>query len=307
MMSRAAEINPRAKRLRQRENLTARRKELAKATTPRRGRAPKAKDYAYPCVTCSKPVVPQHFAQHVRTHGITCDNQTAKKHFLAPSVGPPFLSPCEQDAVVAANANLAQSIPRHVLRYSWDDLPGDAIGEANLGLIIAAARFDPSRGVSFATYASYWVRRNILDWLLGSVGASRVGRTAIERAVFFGKGKYDDNTLAEKQGVDEEQIAVIRTRLNALTNDSRSIDDPQLAWAPPSHNETPEKYHVRHALKSLDAQSRFVIEALFLSEEPATLQEIGEHLELSKQRIAQIKSEALPKLERAINKLRRGF
>ena len=204
-------------------------------------------------------------------------------------------------------------------KFHKGHIPDDVIQEGQLGLCIAAAHFDPSLGFQFATYAQHWVKAKILEHMLRFHGPMRIGTTKQERRVFFNLGKNrltmeDSNeVLAARLRVDERLMERMRVRLaqvdpsfDTSANDrSRPLDiasdDPSAEDTLAASEEGAElRRAVRLAVKKLDERERFIIEQRFLRVEPKTLQEIGDGLGLSRERVRQLEERAKKRLARLL-------
>jgi RNA polymerase sigma-32 factor len=206
-------------------------------------------------------------------------------------------------------------------------IPEDIISEGRVGLCIAAARFAPERKLKFPTYAVWWVRALMLDYLIHNHGPVRIGTTSRQRTMFFQFGKArkavgleleDDNAaLAAHLGVGEEELALMRVRLGKhqdVSLDARSeehgernrsvelatdesgaeeqLGDLQLAEG--------TRGQVHAAVRGLGERERKIIEARFLLEQPKTLDEVGREFGISRERVRQLQVRALRKLRAAL-------
>lgn len=210
----------------------------------------------------------------------------------------------------------------------------ELISEAYIGLCIAASRFDPERGLKFPTYAVFWIRAMILSYLLANHAPVRIGTTRDERKVFFGLAKavravgleheHDFELIAKTLDVQVEVVERIRMRL--VRNDlqmgfeghknnahhGRLADDKRMELADQKASaeytvmeESEQSYdreRIRFAMTALSERQRAVIVARYLSEEPKTLQVIGDEMGLSRERIRQIEGIALAKLKKRLER-----
>jgi RNA polymerase sigma-32 factor len=205
-----------------------------------------------------------------------------------------------------------------IARRYYKDIPEDVIQEGYLGLCIAAGRFDPSQGFKFATYAQYWVKALILDHMIRNHGPVRFGTTKQERHVFFNLGKnrrvLDESSevLAARMQVDERIMEWMRLRLSQrdlsfdhVTEDNRPLELPsgdESAEAVIAGREVAAEVRkrVHAAVKRLEGREREIIEARFLRAQPQTLQEIGDRLGVSRERVRQLEERAKKHLARML-------
>jgi RNA polymerase sigma-32 factor len=203
----------------------------------------------------------------------------------------------------------------------------DLIQEGNLGLTIAARRFDPAQGTRLATYATYWIRACMMEHVVRSHGPVRIGTTRAQRKIFFGLGRArrrierdgrqaTSEALAEALGVDESEVQSMTPRLSGrdMSLDApRSLDDERevgalLAAELPSPEDMVacvEEEDTRRALlygslKVLDPRERAIIRARHMTAQPATLESLGKKFRVSRERVRQIEMRAVGKLRAAL-------
>jgi RNA polymerase sigma-32 factor len=199
----------------------------------------------------------------------------------------------------------------------------DLIQEGNVGLTIAARRFDPAQGTRLATYATYWIRACMMEHVVRSHGPVRIGTTRSQRKIFFGLGRARRRLerggepaataqLAAVLGVEEEEVASMVPRLTGRDlslDEPRSSDDGRqvgtvLAEPGPSPEEMVagvEEHDRRRArlhkgLKVLDPRERAILRARHLSSRPATLAALGKKFHISRERVRQLELRAVAKL-----------
>ena len=236
----------------------------------------------------------------------------------------------------AALHELIASHARLVVRVAWDfrrsGLPlGDLVQEGNIGLAQAAARFDPERNVRFATYAGWWIMAEIQDFILRNASIVRFATTPVHRSLFFKlrriraqRATLPDGSLpsAEREALakeldvplaDVERIDSSLARGDQSLSATRESDDSEplqdmLADPGPSPEDIViesvdrdlRHARLRDALNRLTPRERKIIAQRFLGERRQTLAEIGETFGVSKERIRQLESKALAKLEHAL-------
>jgi RNA polymerase sigma-32 factor len=207
-------------------------------------------------------------------------------------------------------------------RYSGTSME-DLIQEGNLGLTIAARRFDPARETRLATFASYWIRACMLEHVVRSHGPVRIGTTRWQRRIFFGLGRAqrklervgetaDFEHLASTLGVTSDEVEAMAPRLarHDLSLDApRGVEDRRefgtlLAEDGPDPEDVvagQEEIDVRRrkllaGLEKLDARERTIIKARHMRQRPATLSSLGRKLGISRERVRQLELRAKDKL-----------
>lgn len=228
---------------------------------------------------------------------------------------------------------LVTAYARFVVRIAWGfrgyGLPvGDLMQEGNIGLMAAAARFDPARNARFSTYARWWIVAAIQDFILRHSSVVRVATTPAQRRLFFNlrraRARHASGSDAMLNHDDRERVAAalnVKTldvermeahlagpdsSLNAtigldeageelqdLLADDRPLPDEVVARA---RDARVRSRWVHDALDTLSAREKQIIAGRFLKEERATLAEIGLELGVSKERIRQLEAKALTKL-----------
>jgi RNA polymerase sigma-32 factor len=189
----------------------------------------------------------------------------------------------------------------------------DIIQQGNLGLLKAAEKFDPSRQCRLATYAAYWIRAEIREYVVRTFRVVRLGTTKGERRALrtYRRTKNSDPAmLAEASGLSEERVRMLlpllaarETSLDATSGDAGPATD-RLAGSSPSPEDEASRHEitaqagraVHVAVDHLDARERMIVEERFMKEEPPTLQELGNRLGVSKERVRQLEERARLKL-----------
>ena len=208
---------------------------------------------------------------------------------------------------------------------------GDLIQEGNIGLMEAATRFDPDRAIRFSTYAAWWIRAGMQDYILRNWSIVRTATTAAQKSLFFNlrrlrarladpsrltmsQGELD--RIAAALGVARDEVAAMEQRLagadsslNALIGeegedswqdllaDSRPTPEEAVGDA---HDEERRRGWLTLAVDRLPARERRIIEARQLDEGAITLEELGHELGISKERVRQLEQRALGRLRRDV-------
>lgn len=234
------------------------------------------------------------------------------------------------DRLIKSHLGLVVKIAMGEFRYRGANM-ADLIQEGNLGLTIAARRFQPNRGTSLGTYASYWIRAYMFEHVIRSHGPVRIGTTREQRKVFFGLGKarraleregreVTSAALAEKLGITAEDVESMATRLSGRdvsfdaqrnSYDGRSLGE-MLAEDKPTPEATAAESEegVRQlemldaALQKLNPRERAIITERYLIKDksPATLNTLGCRYGITRERVRQIELAAMKKLRQAMRK-----
>jgi len=207
----------------------------------------------------------------------------------------------------------------------------DLVQEGNVGLMQAASRFEPAREVRFSTYAAWWIRSSIQDYVLRNWSIVRTGTTAAQKSLFFNlrrlRAQIDDTGdgvmtrenktwVADHLGVPERDVESMASRLSAS---DRSLNAPlavdgDAEWQDLLADESaaPEdeimerrdterrKQWIADALNALNDRETLIIRERRLSEDTVTLETLGKQLGISKERVRQIEHQALGKLRKAL-------
>ena len=224
-------------------------------------------------------------------------------------------------------------VAKIAMGYRGYGLPvGDVISEGNIGLMHAVKRFDPDRGFKLATYAMWWIKAQIQEYVLRSWSLVKIGTTSGQKKLFFNLRKMKSRIqaleegdlkpdqvkyIAKNLGVQENEVISMNRRmmgdasLNAPLRSDADGDGEWQDWLVDDHD-SPEAIVADNeeagqrngmlsmALKSLTEREREVIEARKLRDEPATLEDLSQKFGVSRERIRQIEVRAFEKLQKAV-------
>jgi RNA polymerase sigma-32 factor len=240
----------------------------------------------------------------------------------------------DRDAAHQLVTSHLRLVARIAMGYRGYGLPvGEVISEGNVGLMQAVKRFEPDKGFRLATYAMWWIRAAIQEYILRSWSLVKMGTTASQKKLFFNlrkiKGQlkaleegdlHPDNVkkIATRLGVPEDDVVSMNRRLagdsslNApVRNDAESgewmdwlVDDGVDQETALADSEEKEQRHdmLYEALDDLNERERRVFEARRLSEDPLTLEELSTEFGVSRERIRQIEVRAFEKVQKAVQK-----
>jgi RNA polymerase sigma-32 factor len=225
-------------------------------------------------------------------------------------------------------------VARIAMGYRGYGLPiGEVISEGNVGLMQAVKRFDPDKGFRLATYAMWWIRAAIQEYILRSWSLVKMGTTASQKKLFFNlrKAKSQLQALEEgdlrpdqvKQiatnlGVPEEDVVSMNRRLggDASLNAPLRADSESGEWQDWLVDEGPDqetklveseemdrrREYLEAAMDGLNDRERRIFTARRLADDPLTLEELSAEFNVSRERIRQIEVRAFEKVQKAVQK-----
>ena len=224
-------------------------------------------------------------------------------------------------------------VARIAMGYRGYGLPiGEVISEGNVGLMQAVKRFDPERGFRLATYAMWWIRASIQEYILRSWSLVKMGTTAAQKKLFFNLRRaksqlqaLEDGDLkpehvkaiATKLGVSEDDVVSMNRRLggdSSLNAPLRADADSGGEWQDWLVDDGPDqeellaeneelvrrREYLSSALETLNDRERRIFEARRLAEEPLTLEDLSGEFGVSRERIRQIEVRAFEKVQKVV-------
>ncbi len=223
-------------------------------------------------------------------------------------------------------------VAKIAMGYKGYGLPvSELISEGNIGLMQAVKKFDPDKGFRLATYAMWWIKAGIQEYVLRSWSMVKMGTTAAQKKLFFNLKKLKKQIAPTEEGdLKKEQVKEISERLGVKSEEvismnrrmmgqEKSLNEPIKAgekeewqdWVVDKgmdqelyvsqKQELDEKKLLLHeAIKILNDRERQILEARKLSNEPKTLDELSKKYKISRERIRQIETKAFEKLQKAM-------
>ena len=236
--------------------------------------------------------------------------------------------------LITAYMRLAISMASKFKRYGAP--MNDLIQEAGLGLMKAADKFDPDRGVRFSTYAVWWIKASIQDYVMRNWSMVRTGSTSSQKSLFFNmrrvQARLEREHAAAGEVLDKHQLRqLISTEIGVPLHDvemmegrlsgsdyslnaTQSVDDEGREWIDALEDESAQAAEVvenEHdteqlrewlltALNALNDRERFIVHERKLRDDPRTLESLGQELKLSKERVRQLEAAAFQKMKKSL-------
>ncbi|MEL6244793.1 MAG: RNA polymerase sigma factor RpoH [Pseudomonadota bacterium] len=226
-------------------------------------------------------------------------------------------------------------VAKIAMGYRGYGLPmAEVISEGNVGLMQSVKKFDPDKGFRLATYAMWWIRASIQEYILRSWSLVKLGTTAAQKKLFFNLRRIKGEIQALEEGdLKPEQIAVIADRLNVTEGEVRMMNgrmsgsdaslntpmgqDGDMEWQdwladddPNQASEFAERQEfdarmelLTSAMEDLNDREKHILTERRLTDDPKTLEELSEVYNVSRERIRQIEVRAFEKLQKAMKRM----
>ena len=246
-----------------------------------------------------------------------------------------YLEQGESEAAHKLVTSHLRLVAKIAMQYRGYGLPvADLISEGNLGLMKAVKKFDPQRGCRLSTYAMWWIKASVTEYILRSWSLVKMGTMSAQKKLFFSLRKakrklniIDAQTidpektakLAEQFSISEADITHLDRRitardlsLNAPVSNSEEdsmefidiLEDdtpsPEVLVARTQETELRQKY-LKDAMFQLSERERHILTERRLKEDPITLEKLGEHYGISRERVRQLENRAYTKVQTVIH------
>ena len=242
----------------------------------------------------------------------------------------------DPDAAAQLVTSHLRLVAKIAMGYRGYGLPvSELISEGNIGLMQGVKKFEPDRGFRLATYAMWWIKASIQEFILRSWSLVKMGTTAAQKKLFFNLRRmkkqldaYEDSdlhpedvkTIATKLGVPEQEVVNMNRRMMLGGDSSLNVSlreegegqwQDMLADDRPLQDETvadAEETSVRHgmlveAMQSLNDREREILTERRLIDDPKTLEELSQVYHVSRERVRQIEVRAFEKLQKAMSRI----
>ncbi len=239
------------------------------------------------------------------------------------------------ERLITSNLRLVVKIAKGYLSY-WRGNMLDLIQEGNTGLVKAVRRFDPDKGVKLSSYASFWIRAYILKFIMDNSRLVKIGKTQTERRLFFRLSREKERMVAmgleprpdliasnldasekeviemiQRLGADEVSLSPAEDEEggNAATYANRLADRRESIEEALSAKQIAKLFsmELRRFRSRLSGKEAEIFDRRILSEDPATLRELGIKYDISRERVRQIQTAIIARLQRSLNRESYGF
>ena len=238
----------------------------------------------------------------------------------------------DQDAAHTLVKSHLRLVAKIAMGYRGYGLPvSELISEGNVGMMQAVKRFDPDRGFRLSTYAMWWIRAAIQEYILHSWSLVKMGTTAAQKKLFFNLRRLKGQMQAIEEGdlkpehveriahlldVPEQDVVNMNRRLSSPDNSLNApikldgegewqdwlVDDSESQETVLADREelTGRKALLTNAMKSLTERERHIMAERRLKDNPTTLEDLSQHYNISRERVRQIEVRAFEKLQKAM-------
>ena len=242
----------------------------------------------------------------------------------------------DRDAAHKLVTSHLRLVGKIAMGYRGYGLPmSEVISEGNVGLMQAVKKFEPEKGFRLATYAMWWIKASIQEYILRSWSLVKIGTTASQKKLFFNLRKVKGQisaleegdltpeqvtTIATKLSVPEEEVVNMNRRLSgdaSLNSPMKASEDGSAQWqdwlvddAEDQETQLAEQEEfdsrmvlLREAMDGLNDREKRILEARRLSDSPITLEELSEEFGVSRERVRQIEVRAFEKIQKRVQNL----